>query len=309
MHTNQLRCFVTVADQLNYRRAAELLSYSASHVSQQISQLEVELGIILFERSTHHVALTPAGRQLLSEARDFLLAEARVRESASGIRSGISARIKILYSSGSGTIASSSVRAFKAQHPATEVVLTQLSTRQMHEEVRNGAAGVGFALSTLHLATGLSCLAMHDYRQDHLAVPVDHPLADREQLTVYDLQGQRLLLPSPDMDATHGTRILDFLTGHGIVADHRFQPFGSEEEVVDIVSAGLGVVFVGESTWLRWGSVPEIRIRKLEGAAPSLSQLMVWRDEDPSPATRAFVRVARTISASHPGTPATPPDS
>jgi DNA-binding transcriptional LysR family regulator len=295
MHTNQLRCFVTVADELNYRRAAELLSYSASHVSQQIHQLELELGVTLFERSTHHVALTAAGRQLLHEARDFLVAEARVHETASGIRSGMSAQIKILYSSGSGTIASSAVRAFKSQHPTTEVVLAQLSTRGMHEAVRNGEAGVGFALSTAHLMTGLSCLALHDYLQDHLAVPLDHPLARRERLTVYDLQGQRLLLPSLDRDATHGSRILDFLTSHGVVADHRFQPFGSEEEAIDIVSAGLGVIFVGESTSLRWGSVPEVRIRQLEGTVPSLSQLMIWRDEDASPATRAFVRVARTI--------------
>jgi len=67
-----LRYFVAVAEELNFSAAARKLHMAASPLSQRIKDLEHELGRQLFDRSTHHVALTPAGSALLPIARDVL---------------------------------------------------------------------------------------------------------------------------------------------------------------------------------------------------------------------------------------------
>jgi DNA-binding transcriptional LysR family regulator len=295
----QIQCFVAVADALSFRAGARALSYSPSHVSQQIRLLESDLGVVLFDRSTHHVRLTPIGMRLLPEARELLRAHSRVFATADQLASNGTGRLRVCYSSGSGSAAATAVRAFVNEYPNVEVVMTQTTNRRMTENILEHTADVGLALSTIDLAPGLSCLAVDDYPQNHLAVPVDHPLTLRSHLSVTDLVGQRLLLPSDENDTTHARRITDFLSSRGIVADHVMYPFTSEEEVIDIVSAGLGVVFVGESTQRRWGAWPEVSISRLHGEVPVLSQLMFWRDSDESGFTRAFTKIARRELVPH----------
>lgn len=86
MESRPLRCFVAVAEELNFTRAAEKLGISAPPLSRTIRKLEAELGVTLFERTTHSVALTEAGTVLLEQARialDALTAAAhRTRRTA-----------------------------------------------------------------------------------------------------------------------------------------------------------------------------------------------------------------------------------
>jgi DNA-binding transcriptional LysR family regulator len=292
----RMRCFVEVAEQLSFRRAAERLHYSTAHLSQQIKKLENELGLLLFERSSRGVTLTPAGQRLLNRARDFLLAYERVVDTAHEARAGLPSRLRVHYSSGSGEAAKTAIRAFTAGAPHVEVSLTQVRTHQLVHDVREGHADAGFALASAEAVGGLSAVTLGVYVQNQLAVPYDHPLAGRDSVTIYDLEGQRLLLPSDDMDNMHSRRILRFLAERGIVPDHRIQMIANEEAFLDAVAAGLGVALVADSIRGRWQNQPSIRFHELVGEAPQLPQLLIWDEECPQ-VTKAFVQVARgTVS-------------
>ncbi|MGE6738552.1 LysR family transcriptional regulator, partial [Streptomyces sp. NPDC059900] len=69
MESRPLRYFLAVAEELNFARAAERLGISPPPLSRAIRRLETDLDVSLFERTTHSVALTPAGTVLLAEAR------------------------------------------------------------------------------------------------------------------------------------------------------------------------------------------------------------------------------------------------
>src|SRR5215218_3024761 len=79
MELRQLRYFVTLAEELHFGRAAARQHIVQSALSQQLSRLERELHVLLLERSTHHVQLTPAGSALLVEARQILAHVERAR--------------------------------------------------------------------------------------------------------------------------------------------------------------------------------------------------------------------------------------
>ena len=72
MELRHLRYFAAVAEELNFTRAANRLHTAQPSLSQQVRQLEEEIGTSLFERDTRKVQLTPAGRALLKETREIL---------------------------------------------------------------------------------------------------------------------------------------------------------------------------------------------------------------------------------------------
>lgn len=67
-----LQCFVAAAEHLNFRRASEQIALTPTAFGQRIKQLEEQLGLALFERTTRHVELTPAGHRLLPEATEAI---------------------------------------------------------------------------------------------------------------------------------------------------------------------------------------------------------------------------------------------
>lgn len=104
MTIDNLKCFILVAENLSFARAAEALYISQPAVTKQINSLEHELGVTLFIRSTRHVELTPAGMSFYKDAKDIVLksqmAVNRVQRhntTSNSIRIGLSNPIALFY--------------------------------------------------------------------------------------------------------------------------------------------------------------------------------------------------------------------
>ena len=136
----KLRYFAEVAEQLHFRAAAERLHITQPVLSRQISQLERELGVTLFTRSSRRVALTPAGRPLQEEARALLpaadAARDRVRDAERGERAFCAGFM-------AGITLTPVISDLSAAHPGVTVDLRRSEWHDQAEQVLDGTMDVG----------------------------------------------------------------------------------------------------------------------------------------------------------------------
>jgi DNA-binding transcriptional LysR family regulator len=146
MELRHLRYFIAVAEELSLRRAAHRLHVSQPALSQQIRDLEAELGIKLFKRNSRGVELTEAGRAYLKGGRRVLAAAKEAAEQAQEAAKGERGRL-VIGSHGASTAFLTGVLAgFREQQPLVEITLLRMNNRAQVEAVLNGSImlGIGF---------------------------------------------------------------------------------------------------------------------------------------------------------------------
>lgn len=195
MELRALRYFVAVAEELHFGRAAERLNIAQPSVSQQIARLERELGVRLFDRSPRSVRLTDAGRRVLDAAQDVLTAAERVRVAAHaaadvvriGTAPGLTRRLE------------RGIDALREHNATFEAVLVDLPIEGRLAALRRGELHIALALGLVPATPGLLVLPAWS-EPLHAVVSRRHPAAGRGRVTVADLAGDVLRLPSREAD-------------------------------------------------------------------------------------------------------------
>jgi len=188
----RVRYFVTLAEELNYRAAAERLHLAQPVLSRQIQTLERELGARLFVRDTTGTRLTPAGEQLLKEAVPLLTNVAGLRTRVTAAARGAQ-RFTIGFMP--GLTITFAVRALGGAHPGASVEVLRTDWIDQVRVLHEGQADVGFVRMPVDL-TGLSTVSL--FFEPHVAVvPSAHPLAGRDTVAIGDLAAD-VLLQDPD---------------------------------------------------------------------------------------------------------------
>jgi len=191
MELRQLRYFVALAEELHFGRAAARQHIVQSALSQQLSRLERELKVLLLERSTHHVQLTPAGSALLVEARQIL---AHVERAANTTQQA--ARLSPTLRVGTVDPGYDSMpqilRRLQQRYPELEIHLVEAGVPQQYELLADGRLDVGFGRASLAPAH----VDFDVVRLDPLGVLVacDHRLAALPGVPVGQLTMVPLLL-------------------------------------------------------------------------------------------------------------------
>ncbi|TDT42622.1 LysR family transcriptional regulator [Streptomyces sp. BK208] len=271
MESRSLRYFVAVAEELNFARAAERLGISPPPLSRAIRRLEAELGVPLFERTTHRVTRTPAGDVLLAEARVALdaleAAGRRARRAAEGPKLVLAVK-----ADGDAGLLEPILARYAAEPGAVPVAVRLCGWQEQPRLLRGGEADVALVHAPFD-GTGLDSETLA--AEARVAVlAADHPLAGRDRLELADL----------GLDADGVQRYVDEARrGHDDLA-----------QVLTAVSLGKVVTLLPASVSARYPR-PGVAYRPVLDAPPVVLSL-AWPSQSRSTATAAFVRAATEVA-------------
>jgi DNA-binding transcriptional LysR family regulator len=257
----QLQCFIAVAEERHFTRAARRLQISQSGLSTTIQSLERDLGTGLLFRNTRNVELTDAGSALLPDARRALASADAGRNAVAAVQGLLRGRVAV----GSGKALQidmvAVIKRFRAQHPGVEVHVHQAGSETLLEEVRTGQ--LDFAPVGLPGALPPELVAIPIASEVAvLACAKAHPLARRRDLALSALADETFV----DLDRGWGVRAVN---------DRAFRDAGIERRIaievndvdtlLEFVAHGLGVALVPGSVSRRSKQVSYVA---LDASAP-----------------------------------------
>lgn len=292
MELRHIRALVAVAEYQHFSRAAASLHISQPPLSAAVRELERELGVVLFERTTRSVRLTPEGRALLEPARHVLRAVADIYQVAEDSRSGSAGSVRAGFAGTSGySVLADLVRAVRERAPRLQIELVP--------QVYSGAALDQVLAGQLDLAiTGspppaaLASLLLGDETLV-LAVPDSHPLASLHAISASDLTGVPLVSYPREQDSWVRRATVSMLERAGVAPDFVAEapdPFS----LLALVAAGVApAVVVDHRGRLHVQGVHYVRFVDLDAARFPLR--LVWHATTASAATLRTVAVAREV--------------
>lgn len=286
MDLRHLRCFVAVAEELHFARAAERLHIDTSPLSRTIKELESSLGVQLFERSTRSTRLTWAGQVFLEDARRVFAALDQAKVNAKAAANGYHGTLRVAVSGG---IVPSRLAALLAQcrieEPEVEVRVFQVPLAQQLKGLRGDLYDVGFAQSE-DVGEGFRADPIwHDPLV--VAVPARHPLLASKRIPLEDVLRYPLVLCHPESCegcARQIERVLRTVDVEPIVADHVSTP----DMLLALVAAGYGIGLTN-ATHIEDFRHADVVARPLAGRTVMLTTYLLRPDSAPSEPLRHFI--------------------
>jgi DNA-binding transcriptional LysR family regulator len=284
MELRHLRSFIAVADELNFRRAADKLHLAQPALSAQIKALEDRLNVKLFERTTRSVKLTHAGRVLREEARSVIdvvdRAAHRTRKAEQGLVGTL--RLGVIAPAMNPSLANI-LRDFRKRFPGVQLSIFDLTSPEQIDKLRARELDAGL----LRPPIGFPELESHYVEQAEqiLALPAGHRLAKKKQLRWTDFDGEHLVLVQPTMQ--HGYYDAFFASCAKAGATPVATQYANDIETkLWLISAGFGIA--PTTSTLARVQRPGLVFRPLPAKLPAVETVLVWRRNDDSPVLTNF---------------------
>ncbi|SDP94082.1 DNA-binding transcriptional regulator, LysR family [Actinopolyspora xinjiangensis] len=288
---HQLRCFLSVARELHFGRAAELLRLSPSALSEQITTLERRLSRTLFRRSSRTVELTDHAVELLPLARRAVAAMDEVLEWGSGEAAEPCLRIGLMVSSPTfQTIMTTAGQ----RMPRVRLRIRQLGFLGCYEALADGDVDCAFVVEIGQTPSPeFDAVPLWD-EGSVLVVSEQHRLAERDSVRLAELAGETFVSAE---DEAVAARWFSSVVGEN--RDCRLRPVARTfEEVLELCGARQGVNIAGVSA-ARTYPRPGVRFVPVVDAPPASTYLYLRRGHHPT-ALRQFTQLAEEIAGSHP---------
>lgn len=294
MELRHLRSIQALAEELHFGRAALRLAITQPALSQQLIQLEAELGARLFDRHPR-VSLTPVGTALLAHARRILDAVAEAEAEARSLANLTRRRIRLGYLEyWNPPFIARVMRALRELDPPVVLESRNLYSAEVLAGLRDRSLEIGF----IHLPVGDDSLAVRPLLEGRwsLVLRRAHPLARRAELALADLAGEPLVF----FDRAVNPPLHAWLLGR--FAEAKVTPrivYATTQPQVglDLVREGVGAFFVA-SYVLR--SLPRGLVMRPFADLPPMCIGAAWRGDHRTPALAALL-------AALPRFPAAPP--
>jgi DNA-binding transcriptional LysR family regulator len=285
MTTRKLRYFIAVAEELHFSRAAARLHLAQQALSRQIKGLEDEVGAPLFERSTRHVALTPAGRTFLAGARAALQALDDAVYDAQREARELSGTLRLGYITGAALELTPYVlTAFRERHPSVTI--------EMHEfPAADPSAGLGSCESDVAFIRIPQC--RNEIRAERLfGDPVvamlssTHRCARQASVSVSEILDDPITISDTGDEVYRAFWRLDAARSEPA----REVPITSITEEIQVVAAG-GAIAVTSAALTRYMAMPMLRCVPIVGW-PASEVAVGWRTREDSELVQQFVQAA-----------------
>lgn len=294
MELRHLRYFEAVATERNFTRAAQRLGVAQPPLSRQIRELEIEIGIDLFDRASRPIRLTEAGRMFQEQASQILARTEQLRRSMRRFATSGRQRYVVGFVSSVvyGTLPDV-IRRFRTVVASTDVQLLEMTTLEQVAALREGRIDAGIG----RIRIDEPAVRREILYEEPLVVALaaQHPLADRHYVHLRDLIAEKLILYPSQPRPSYADQLLS------LFRDHNLNP--EEIEEVREVQTALGLVAADAGSTIVPASMrrlhrDDIRYVPIADEGATSPVIIIFREGDISAETSIFRQIAHQLFAS-----------
>ncbi len=295
MDINQLNCFISVAQTLNFSEAARRNFVSQSTVSRYISDLEKEFGVQLFSRSHRDVTLTNEGRTLLPYALEMTATLAKAKNIIGQMRNGGTGKLTIGCDVTSMDFPSRCIAAFSAEYRGITVDIKRFDSADRSSAITEGEYDFCFMpRDMVPESSGIETLATHT---DPLMVltAAREELRGKKAFSLSELAGQKLVLLSESAAPILYMEMMDMLrTFH--ITPRVESVYDEPGEVYMAVLSKMGAAVLPQSLSLLMASEKALAL-PIADADTGIAYVMAWAKDISNPAAGHFIKTVKTFAA------------
>ncbi|NPU83718.1 MAG: LysR family transcriptional regulator [Syntrophaceae bacterium] len=295
MELRHITSFIAVAEELHFGRAAKRLNISQPPLSQQIRQLEEEIGVRLFNRTRRRVEITAAGLVFLTEARRIMaLTKEAVRQTIRADRGELGSLAIGFIGSANYSVLPRVILDFRKQYQDVEVSLTEMNTSHQLEALRDDRIHVGFMRPPRGIENeGISVEPV--FREPLVAaIPDHHPLKGETPLPLRLLAKESFIMIPRQRGPGFFDSIIALCQQEGF-SPHIVLEASQFHTVIGLVATGIGVSILPAS--MQRSRMKGVVFRTIAGGVETVLD-MAWVTGNPSPVLRNFIDIARKTARS-----------
>ncbi len=292
MELRHLKSFLTVAEELNFRRAAEKLYITQPPLTRQIQELEREMGVLLFERKAKRIILTEAGKYLRAEAKLLLDHVDEVKRQAIAVQAREHSHLRIGFVEYVlQTFLPDVFREIKEASPDIGIELFEMSTDQQVDALVNNRIDVGF----FRYWGEVKELKYEKLLQENLiAIYSPKLFLGKPAPSLSDLSK----LPFIAFSRASASGLVDCI--EEVFFLNEFLPKvmfegGQLDTICRLVSSGLGWAIVPNSAMLPYRRKDELHVVEIPNARQTIELGIAWRRDNLNPNIKLLLEASKTI--------------
>ncbi|MGI5971408.1 MAG: LysR family transcriptional regulator [Oscillospiraceae bacterium] len=297
MDIQSLRYFICVGECLSFTRAAQLLFISQPALSNKIVDLENELGVSLFERTTRHVSFTPAGSYFFAEAKQLVQRMDELKLRVKGMHQGAYGRLSFGFLDVLAfKVVESTVCNFAERYPQVELQINKMTYSELVKAVGDFSIDLGFTINYKDarargyinkkiLTTKLMVLMRRD-----------HPLAAQKSIRITELNNLPLLTVRKEDGATLINTITSLFAAKGLFPNYVGECRGPEELALSVSSGrGIAVVSYFLSSVLSYSS--NLCMVPISHITTTSELFLIYNKDNPNPCIQSMLDTAQATAA------------
>jgi len=289
---SHLRCFIAVAEELHFGRAAQRMNMTQPPVSRQIQLLERTMACPLFVRTSRSVLLTEAGKSFLPEAQRILRLLENAQNTARDISLGRGGILRCGFTAATAyKFLPALIQQMNARIPDSSLELSEMVSFRQIEALDIGELEVGLLRPPIDSDKFLGRLVAREKLL--LAVPTGHSLSQRSFARWRDLDGIDFIMYDSNEAKYFHDILAMFLTGKR-VQPNIVQRLTQIHSILSLVRAGVGVAVVPKSADIL--DISGVEYREFSDQSSPYAELMiVWREASRNPLIPAVVEIAGSL--------------